>query len=136
MIFCFEIMKRKFKQWCSTIPPISTKWTSTHHLNSLNLKKTTTYDIGNPGPRLGHAQKCGWVKPAYWILVQDVYLFDYSVFWLWWRLCLKPAMCTKLDIYFFSRVAKKSNSAYNMMNVVRASTFSFLHNILRMKCLI
>ena len=36
----------------------------------------------------------------------------------------------------FSRVATKSNSAYNMMNVVRASTFSFPHNILRMKCLI
>ena len=38
-------------------------------------------------------------------------------------------------LWVFSRVATKSNSAYNMMNVVRASTFSFLHNILRMKCL-
>ena len=37
----------------------------------------------------------------------------------------------------FSRVATKSNSGHNMMNVVRASTFSFPHNILtRMKCLI
>ena len=36
--------------------------------------------------------------------------------------------------YLFSRVATKSNSAYNMMNVVRASTFSFPPNILR--CLV
>ena len=35
----------------------------------------------------------------------------------------------------FSRVATKSNSAYNMMNGVRAA-HSFPHNILRMKCLI
>jgi hypothetical protein len=43
---------------------------------------------------------------------------------------------TKFDIcVFISRVATKSNSAYNM-NVVRASAFSFPHNILRMKCLI
>jgi len=26
------IMKRKFKQWWSSIPPISTKWTITSHL--------------------------------------------------------------------------------------------------------
>jgi len=32
-------MKRKFKQWWSTIPPISTKWTIISHLNSLNIKK-------------------------------------------------------------------------------------------------
>ena len=34
-------------------------------LNSLNMKKTTTYDIGNPGPGLGQAQKCGWVKSVF-----------------------------------------------------------------------
>jgi hypothetical protein len=28
----------------------------------LNLKKTTTYDVGNPGPGLGQAHKCGRVK--------------------------------------------------------------------------
>jgi hypothetical protein len=27
--------------------------------NSSNKQKTTTYDVGNPGPDLGHAQKCG-----------------------------------------------------------------------------
>jgi len=26
-------MKRKFKHWWSSIPPISTKWTITSHLN-------------------------------------------------------------------------------------------------------
>jgi len=39
------------------------KQTITSHLHSLNTKKTMTYDIGNPGPGLGQAQKCGWVKP-------------------------------------------------------------------------
>jgi hypothetical protein len=45
-------MERKFKQWSSTITPISTKRAITSHLNSLNTKKTTTYDVGNPGPSL------------------------------------------------------------------------------------
>jgi len=30
----------------------------------MNTKKTTTYDVGNPGPGLGQAQICGRVKPA------------------------------------------------------------------------
>jgi hypothetical protein len=51
------------KLW-STIPLISTKRTITGHLNLLNTKKTTTYDVGNPGPGLGQAQKCGRVKPV------------------------------------------------------------------------
>jgi hypothetical protein len=33
--------------------------------NALNTKKkTTTYDDGNPGPALGHAQRYGGVKPV------------------------------------------------------------------------
>jgi hypothetical protein len=32
------------------------------YLNSLNIKKTMTYDLGNSGPGLGQAQKCGSVK--------------------------------------------------------------------------
>ena len=32
------------------------------HSNSLNINKTTTYDIGNPGPGLGQTQKCGRFK--------------------------------------------------------------------------
>jgi hypothetical protein len=52
-------MKIKFKLWWSTIPPISTKWTITFHLNSLNINKTTKYDTGNPGPDLGQPQICG-----------------------------------------------------------------------------
>jgi len=35
--------------------------TTTSHLNSLNTQKTTTYDVGNPGPGLGQAQKCGGI---------------------------------------------------------------------------
>ena len=44
------------------IPTISTRQTITSYLNSLNIKKTTTYDIRNPSPGLGQAQKCGGVK--------------------------------------------------------------------------
>ena len=55
-----QIMKRMYKQWWSTIPLISTKWIITSHLNHW-IKKTTTYNMGNPGPDLGQAQKCGWV---------------------------------------------------------------------------
>ena len=35
----FTIMKRKFKQWWSSISPISTKRRITSHLNSLNIKR-------------------------------------------------------------------------------------------------
>jgi hypothetical protein len=37
------IMKRKFKQWRSTIAPISTEQTIISHLNLLNMKKTMIY---------------------------------------------------------------------------------------------
>ena len=40
-------MKRKLKQWWSTILRISTKRTTTSYLKSLNTKKTPTYSIGN-----------------------------------------------------------------------------------------
>jgi len=33
------VMKRMFKQWWSTIPPISTKRTITSHLKPLNAKR-------------------------------------------------------------------------------------------------
>ena len=44
------LWKVSWKQWWSTIPPISTKQATTSHLNSLNTKKTMTNDIWNPGP--------------------------------------------------------------------------------------
>ena len=31
-------------------------------LNSLNTRKTMTYDVGNPGPGFGQAHRCGEVK--------------------------------------------------------------------------
>jgi hypothetical protein len=31
-------------------------------INTVNIKKTMTYDVGNPGPGLELAQKCGEVK--------------------------------------------------------------------------
>jgi hypothetical protein len=39
------------------------KLTTTSHLHSLNTKiGTTTYDVGNPGPDLVKAKRCGRVK--------------------------------------------------------------------------
>ena len=46
-------MKRNFKQWWSIILPISTKRTITSHLNSLNIEKDQTYDVGNTDLGLG-----------------------------------------------------------------------------------
>jgi len=57
-------MKRKSDQCWSTIPPISTKQTTTSHLKSLNIKKIMTNDVRNPGPCLGQTQKCVRVKPV------------------------------------------------------------------------
>jgi hypothetical protein len=35
---------------------------ATSPLNSLNIKKTKIYDVGNPGLSLGKAHKCGRAK--------------------------------------------------------------------------
>jgi hypothetical protein len=51
----------------ASISPITTNYHLSSQLNSMNTKKTTTYDVGNPGPGLGQAQKCGRVKPVNWI---------------------------------------------------------------------
>jgi len=37
----YRIMKRKFKQWWSTIPTISTKQTTISHFKSLSIEKKT-----------------------------------------------------------------------------------------------
>jgi hypothetical protein len=36
----------------------------THQIIDLSHQKTTTYDVGNPGPGLGQTHKCGGVKPV------------------------------------------------------------------------
>ena len=61
-------MKSKFKQWWSTIPLTSTKLTSTLEHN----KEHTTYDVGNQGPDLGHAQICERSKPVNGILTRHL----------------------------------------------------------------
>ena len=58
--YTFIMIKRKFKQWWSTIPPIWKKRPITSHLE--DIKKNMTYDFGNPGPDLRQAQKCGRVN--------------------------------------------------------------------------
>jgi len=50
-------MKRKFKQWWSTIPPILTKRTIISDLISLNIQ-IMTYNIRNPCPGMWQTQKC------------------------------------------------------------------------------
>jgi hypothetical protein len=39
------------------------KTTITAHPSSLDRKKTTTYDIRNPGHDLRQVHKCDWIKP-------------------------------------------------------------------------
>jgi hypothetical protein len=70
----------------SSISPISTKLTINSHLNSLNTKNTTTYDIENLSPGLGQAQNCGRVKPVNPSLLVEVNSFN---------------MCEKLFFVFF-----------------------------------
>ena len=59
------VIKRKIKQWCSTILPIShiTKRTTTSHLKQLNTTgPRTTYGAGNLDPDMGQAQTYGGIK--------------------------------------------------------------------------
>jgi hypothetical protein len=42
----------------------STNINKTNNHLSMNTKKTMTYDVGNPGLGLGHAQIFGMVKPV------------------------------------------------------------------------
>jgi hypothetical protein len=43
-------------------------------LNSLNIKKTMTYNVGNPGPVLRQAQKSGMIKLVNGILILIHYI--------------------------------------------------------------
>jgi hypothetical protein len=54
-----NIMKRKFKQWWSSIPPLSTKRTNTTELTE-HKKKTTIYNVGNPVPGFRSGTKRWW----------------------------------------------------------------------------
>jgi hypothetical protein len=71
------IVKGKFKQWWSTIPPISIKQTTTtSHFNSFNTKRNTiTLDDGIRDHGLVQAQKCDRVKLAF-LTVSS------TIFWL------------------------------------------------------
>ena len=68
----------------------NTKWTTTSDLKQLNTKKTTTYDVGNPSPDLGQAQKCGRVNPVkeiidnlkYWSVFLTFHFEYYSQYFM------------------------------------------------------
>jgi hypothetical protein len=79
-------MKRKYKQWWSTIQPISTKLTITSHLNLLNTKKGPQHmmlEIQVLG--LGQAQELGVFKPVNgiltsWLLdLQHQYMYKQTI---------------------------------------------------------
>jgi len=52
-----KILKRKFKQWWSTISPVSTKRTITSIFITHWTQKTTQYDVGNILPGLIHTNQ-------------------------------------------------------------------------------
>jgi len=60
------IMKRNFKQWLSTVPPISTKRTTNKQMKT---KKPTTYGVRNADPDWEQA-------PYYWgVWVEELICF-------------------------------------------------------------
>ena len=63
-LFFFCIIKRRSKQWWSTIPPISTRRSTTSHLISLNTQ--INHDICSLKWRfwLGTRDHCGEIKPV------------------------------------------------------------------------
>ena len=63
-LFCSHGYGKKLKKWWSTIPKIATKRIATSHLKPLNIKRSTTYDVGNSCSGLGQAHICGRVKPV------------------------------------------------------------------------
>jgi hypothetical protein len=50
-------MKRKFKVMVNNSTNINKTNNHLSNLKSMNIKKTTTYDIGDPGPGLGQTHK-------------------------------------------------------------------------------
>jgi hypothetical protein len=78
------------------------------HLKSLNIEKTTTYDIENLSPGLGQALKCGRVywrslnvnlSPKYFFVgglisyLRDLCVFAYSG--------VQHILCCVFDLFFF-----------------------------------
>lgn len=54
---CLKLWKES--KWLSTLPPISTTWTVTSHINKSNVKKNITYDVRNPGLCFRHNNVAG-----------------------------------------------------------------------------
>ena len=76
LIFFFRfsnqgMIKKKFKFWWSPFSPISTKWTITPLLKSLNIVTTTTYAVTNVSRSLRQEHTCGGVQPVNMIQTQS-----------------------------------------------------------------
>ena len=70
--------------------------------NPWTKNKTTTYEVGNPGPGLGQAQQCGGVKPVNGIITLLLvvfcrkYLRTGFFFPIFWRLFI----CLFINVWF------------------------------------
>ena len=73
MIDLIQFMKRKFNQWWSTIPPISTKWATISHLKPPNKQKHDIYSMGKSMALLGIGTKM-WLLIKYSHILTDIYL--------------------------------------------------------------
>jgi hypothetical protein len=72
-----DVMKRNLKQWWSTNSTNinKTKYHLSFHI--IEHKKSTTYNVGNPGHGLEQTQTCGGVKPVNRIPSLSSYLKNY-----------------------------------------------------------
>ena len=79
---------------CEIIPPISTKGTINSYLSLLTIKKTTTYDVVNPRPGLGHAQQCFLSVLAFALIINPLFHSLNPLIGWFDLLCLTPFSTT------------------------------------------
>ena len=74
---------------------MSIKRTITPQLKSLNIKIITTFDVGNPGPSLGQAQKCGRAKQVKWNKIVSIQKNEVKLFYV--KDCQHQQILSKLN---------------------------------------
>ena len=134
-------MKRKLKQCWSSIPPISTKWTITSHLNSLNTKKY--HNVGCPGLHIstisyGFWYELNWNEPKSVIFQNLNFIFHpncKAVFFANVDLIyesLKLWINTENEIFFSGKGTKRDQNSYILhiwkLKIINYSFFPFIFN--------